>query len=85
VWHLHATNIGLSWGKGQHPLVVPWAAIRRVRVDGEQLVVHYDWPYVMDGEKVIHASVGSLSAYLFAEEIERRCREARSAIARAGS
>lgn len=82
VWHLYATNVGLSWGTGEHPLVVPWAAVRRSRVEGDELVVHYDWPYVMNGEKVIRAAVGSLSAYLFAEEIERRCREARAALAR---
>jgi hypothetical protein len=79
VWHLEAMNAGLAWGTHDHPLLVPWAAVRGAEVDGDDIVVRYDWPYVLDGEKVIRASVGSLSAYLFAEEIERRRREERQA------
>jgi hypothetical protein len=71
-WHLLATNVGLSWGVGEHPLVVPWAAIRRARVEADDIVVVYAWPYVLDGEKTIRTRVGSISAYLFSEEIERR-------------
>jgi hypothetical protein len=78
-WQLHATNVGLSWGAGDHPLVVPWAAIRHAHVEGEALVICYAWPYVLDGEKTIRAEVGTLSAYLFSEEIERRMRQLRLA------
>ena len=74
---LEVMNAGLAWGPHDHPLIVPWAAIRGHEVDGDEIVIRYDWPYVLDGEKVIRASVGSLSAYLFAEEIERRRREER--------
>jgi hypothetical protein len=79
VRHLEAMNAGLAWGTQAHPLLIPWAAIRGFEVDGNDIVIRYDWPYVMDGEKVIRAAVGSLSAYLFAEEIERRRREERFA------
>lgn len=78
-WHLRATNIGLSWGAGDHPLVVPWAAIRHAHVEDETLVICYSWPYVLNGEKTIRADIGSLSGYLFCEEIERRMQQLRRA------